>query len=356
VSIGNVQGVHPHTPAPKHGANHSHGPASAMLYIAEAMAAKVNSSKNCQIDSAQANQKQAIQKILQAINSIANKKAVLEELKKALAEAHESGMVSLFVTGLDTKVSKYQAQIEAAIKKVQDALAKLKKDMDLAKGCEAKAAELHAKYEAMLAKARGVHTHWYEPWTYAEKAAFYAAAAAIYVAYGSVEATVKLLHTKFVEDCAGVNLDKGGLKKKMQSLNDKINKLLQGKDDVTSASLKSLMADFKQLLDLVKQQLESGWFTQAASWLGESNDISQDGMKNIESTTSNKFLKGIEYVGQYIMLAVMKTFQGICSLFSKIHHFCTDRNITSDAKDLGNKGNAEMVIINDSKKISRCFI
>ncbi len=247
----------------------SSGNISVMYYIMQAMMAKLDSSKQCLTDDKDDQLKQEIEQMLEGIDSVDGKEKLLAYLKTVMKDADPEiiGWLNEFYN----QVQNYQQQIDAGILKYQDALDKLNKALEQGSKAQKDADLEYQRYVDALQAAKNFKTDPKKPWTYAEKAALYVKAAAIYTAYKSCEATAKFLESKAIKWVAGVNEAKNELNKEKQALEDQIQALLD-KSEHSTKDLVALQNAFNQLIKVVQGQIESTGLYKAIKWLKAAGD------------------------------------------------------------------------------------
>jgi len=289
-------------------------------------------------DTREAREKQAIQAALQAENSLEGKKDLITFLKKIGMAAHISESLYDYLTGTAYQIDEYQNKLDNAVQSYKNALQKLEDDQDDATTAEAQAASVHAKYEREIQDAKNIQTHWYEPWTYAEKAALYAYAGTIYAAYGTIKGYVAVAHSGLVKDLMGVNASNANLQQKKAEIEKKIKALIDKKGHATLKDLKALQEDLKEYVAVIKQEVADGIFSKTIQDLNSDEDTT-------EGNAANAFFQGKDgkAIGDMGETGALEISKGILSF---VNHFGS-RNLLKDTQNLNSVSAATATTMQD---------
>jgi hypothetical protein len=250
---------------------------SAMYYLVLGMQAYLMGAKNSVASNNELSQEateEAIQETLQGITSLNAKKTLIDSLEKSLGN---TGSVSFreWLQGLSNDVDNEVDQVNDAIEQYQEALSKLSKDENAYKYVYEWSDATYDEYEKLKEKADDVKTHWYEPWTYIEKANFeiaaYACLAASYACKGTA-AALKATHvTKLSSSSSSLRKDFEEKDQIVKQMNGLIADL-----DQDPSKLQQFGELFQQLQGIAQKlstfALIGNWVTKATSWCDKAMD------------------------------------------------------------------------------------
>ncbi len=359
------------------------GSASVFYFLAQAMQNKLDSTNQCFANNSKYERdKEIIEQAMNNIKDLDESKAILDYLIKTTGVGSDVRLQGWLMSLRDTVQGLINKKKEA-IKELKDAIAKLAKDEDLARGVEAEI----KKIEAAIKKDKDLindykhdasKRHWYDPkkaWDGMKILALEVAIEDMEECKGGLEIVKDILQFSIVKDLAGVGNAKKeneeilkDVQKRRDKIKNEINKLKNKKnktivDQIILVNLEMSLVFVEHFIVQQKAGMKlndktNNWLANADKWM-KKNWIEplQKRIKQIGNEKHDKWYTFYEFFGAEIADGIGKLVDGT---FNDIHFLMnmSDRVIRKDnanidtyrAKVAGENNLGEAITHNEARQ------